>query len=291
MSHEQALLQCRDLALGYGRKKLVLSGVHLSLRRGELVALLGPNGSGKSTLIAGLCGLSSPLQGEILLQGDSINTLSPRSVARRCAVVPQRIEPAFGLRVRTLVGMGRYARLPFLGNPGCDDERAVDAALDATGTSEYQRRPADQLSGGELQRVLLARALAQETPLLLLDEPFSAMDAAWRIRCFDLLKRMTGRAAALVALHDVNLAALYCTRIVFLKNGGVAFDGPPKRLFTETALSELYETEIKIGTHPVTGDPQAFPVPGAVAGSGAPASGPRSGGRSAPNPGRPPENH
>lgn len=261
-----ALLRCRDLALGYGPGRRVLAGISLELRRGELVALLGPNGAGKSTLLAGLCGTARPRDGEVLLQGESLDRLSPRAIALRCAVVPQRLDPAFGLRVRTVVGMGRYARLPLFGNASPEDERAVDEALEATGTLAFQHRPADQLSGGELQRVLLARALAQEAPLLLLDEPFSAMDMAWRMRCFDLLRRRAARGATLVALHDVNLAALYCTRILFLKHGGVAFDGPPKRLFTETALSELYETDIKIGIHPVTGAPQAFPVPGSADG-------------------------
>ncbi|MGE4292294.1 MAG: ABC transporter ATP-binding protein [Desulfovibrio sp.] len=258
------LLECRELSLGYGKENLVLSGVNLRIQRGELVALLGPNGAGKSTLIAGLCGIAAPQRGEVLLQGEPISRLSPREVAQRCAVVSQRAEPAFGLRVRTLVEMGRYARLPFWGNPDPEDRLAVDAALEATGTSPYRNRPADQLSGGEMQRVFLARALAQETPLLLLDEPFASMDAAWSIRCFDLLQRGAAQSAVLLALHDINLAALYCTRILFIKNNGVAFDGSPKRLFTETALSELYETEIKIGTHPVTGSPQAFPVPGAA---------------------------
>lgn len=258
------LLQCRNLTLGYGRGRDVLKNIDMEMRHGEIVALLGPNGAGKSTLIKGCCGSSKPLEGTITLQGDSVLSLPPRTIARRCAVVPQHIDPTFGLLVRTLVDMGRYARLPLFGGPGPEDRQAVNAALDVTGTAVYQNRPTNQLSGGELQRVLLARALAQQAPLLLLDEPFSAMDAAWRIRCFDLLQREAQTTAVLVALHDINLAALYCTRLIFLKNGGIAFDGPPETLFTETALSELYETEIKIGRHPVTGGPQAFPVPGAL---------------------------
>lgn len=261
--HNPPVFTCNDWSLGYGSRSCVLHGVNVSLAVGEVVALLGPNGSGKSTLLSGICGALKARNGQAFLSGIPIEDLSPARVARLCAVVPQRVETLFGLRVRTMVAMGRHAHLPFWGHADAEDEAVVDHALEATGMVELQNRTVNGLSGGELQRVLLARALAQQAGLLLLDEAFSAMDMAWRVRCFDLVRELEA-ATTVVALHDINLAALYCTRIIFLKNGRVAYDGPVEPLFSESTLSELYETTIKIGVHPGTGTPQAFAMPSPV---------------------------
>ncbi|MDD4730556.1 MAG: ABC transporter ATP-binding protein [Desulfovibrio sp.] len=263
-AHDAPLFYCQGLELGYAKQsETILTGLDFSIHAGEIVALLGPNGAGKSTLIKAMSGVVAPQAGQAWLQGSSLSDLRPREVARCCAVVPQQMEALFGLRVRTLVSMGRYSRLSFWSGPGSEDRQAVDAALEATGMTSYQERPVNRLSGGELQRVLLARALAQQAPLLLLDEPFSAMDMAWRVRCFDLLLERPHSSAVLVALHDINLAALYCNRILFLKERVIAYDGPVEPVFSEKLLSDLYETKIKIAPHPETGRPQAFPVPGA----------------------------
>ena len=258
------MIHCNQLGLSYGSRH-VLSGVDCTLSPGEFVALLGPNGSGKTTLLGGIGGVIPPKTGSVELDGESLSRLSPKNIARKIAFVPQRVDTMFGLSVRTLVEMGRYARLSFWGRLSTEDHAAVDQAMGATGTLEFHQRPVDELSGGELQRVLLARALAQETPLLLLDEPFSAMDASWRIHCMDLLRRHSDHGGiVLMAMHDLNLAALYCGRMLFLKSGSMILDGTLNTVFTEENLSKIYETKILVGPHPALGLPQAFAMPGST---------------------------
>jgi iron complex transport system ATP-binding protein len=167
--------------------------------------------------------------------------------------------------VRELVLMGRFAHAGTLSGYGPEDHDAADGALREAGAAELAGRMASELSGGELQRVLLARALAQGKGVLLLDEATSAMDLARRVASFDLLARLAGEGSAiLTAMHDLNLAALYCPRLVFLKAGRVVLDGPTREIFTEANLKDIYETDLRVAAHPVTGAPQAHLVPGAA---------------------------
>jgi len=259
------LLEARGLACGYGGAD-VLRGVDLRLARGELAALLGPNGSGKTTLLMALAGLLPPRSGSVQLAGRDLRSLAPKERARRVSCVPQRLEAPEGFSVRELVRLGRFARTGLFGGYSQDDLDAAEAAMAETGCLDLAERLAAELSGGEYQRVLLARALCQGRELLLLDEPTSALDLARRVEALDLLARLNrAGSTTLLALHDLNLAALYCPRLIFLKAGRVALDGPTRDVFTEENLREIYGADIRVAPHPVTGAPQAHLVPGGAA--------------------------
>lgn len=250
-------LACHGLLAGYG-DKTVLHGLDLTFRPGELTAVIGPNGSGKSTLLRCLCGTLPPGAGQVLLDGAPLAALDARARARRIAVLPQRpgTPEAFALPARDVVLLGRYARLPRHGFVTATDRAAALAALNEAEALPLAHRPLGELSGGELQRVFLARALAQEADVLLLDEPASAMDPAHLAALFALLARRARAGATVVAvLHDVNAAALFCRRIVALRSGRAAFDTRPE-LLTSQHLEALYDAPFHTLAHPTAGVPQ-----------------------------------
>ncbi|MBU1041567.1 MAG: ABC transporter ATP-binding protein [Proteobacteria bacterium] len=259
------MIRVTKLHVKYGRRE-VLHGIDLTIARGELVGLLGPNGSGKTTLIKALAGLLPAASGRIEIGGADLGGLSHRERALKISCVMQRAEAPAGFSVRELVLMGRFAHTGMLSGYGPLDYAAAAAALKDAQAEDLAERQASELSGGEVQRVLLARALAQGRELLLLDEAVSALDMARRVEAYDLLAELNaGGSTVLSALHDLNLAALYCPRLVFLKAGRIALDGPTAEIFTEANLKDLYETDIRVAAHPVTGAPQAHLVPGARA--------------------------
>ncbi len=259
------MMRAEKLCAGYGGRA-VLHDVSIAVDKGGLTGVLGPNGAGKSTLLLALAGVLHPTSGKVEVDGRDLAGLDARDHARLTASVPQRAEPAFGLRVLSVVLMGRLARQPLFGGLGPDDYAAAFTAMRETGIEHLAQRPCDHLSGGEYQRVLIARALAQDTPLLLLDEAASNLDAAARIRVHDLIAaRCASGLTALAVLHDLNLAALYCDRLVFLKKGRVAHQGPTAEVFTREILMEIYETDLDIVAHPRTGAPQVLFAPGAAA--------------------------
>ncbi len=257
-AQDAPLLAVTNLVAGYGRRP-VLQGLTFCLRAGECAALLGPNGSGKTTLLRALSGVLAPWSGEVRLADRPLASLRPRERARRVAVVPQRGPCPEDLTAREMVLLGRYAHLSPWGWYGPGDHRAADCALAATDTTGLAHRRLHELSGGELQRVLLARALAQESPLLLLDELAAGLDLARMTGLFDLLeRRRAAGACVLMAVHDCNLAALYATRLLGLREGRLTFDGPVRQVFTEENLSALYQTPVTVLPHPLWGLPQAL---------------------------------
>jgi len=261
------MIRARGLCCGYAGRE-VLHGVDLRLERGEFAALLGPNGSGKTTLLLALAGLLPASAGSVELSGQNLNGLSARERARLVSCVPQSATPPPGFSVRELVRMGRFAHSNFFGGYGEQDEAACHTALAEARCLDLADRPAQELSGGEFQRVLLARALCQGRQALLLDEATSALDLARRVEAFDLLAAQNRQGSTVfAAVHDLNLAALYCPRLVFLKAGRIALDGPTHDVFTEPNLKGIYDTDIRVAPHPVTGAPQAHLVPGAGAGA------------------------
>ena len=244
------IVRVAGVSAGYG-EKAVLRRVDFTLRAGECAALLGPNGSGKTTLLRAISGVLAPQAGEIELLGRPLRELNPRQRARMVAVVPQRGQLPQGLTARQMVLLGRFAHLGWLGTYSREDYTVADSALDETGAATLAHRRLTELSGGELQRVLLARALAQQSPLLLLDELAAGLDWARMVELFDLLeRRRAAGACVLMAVHDCNLAALYATRLMGLKGGNLVFDGPVAKVFTEENLGALYNIPISVLPHP-----------------------------------------
>jgi len=256
------MIEINGLICGYGKRE-VLRNIRLRLKSGDLVGILGPNGSGKSTLLLALAGVLPYRSGNIRVAGEELSKTTARRRARLMASVPQKSELSFPFKCLSVVLMGRY---PYVSRFGGYSREDMDMALDAmeqTDTIHLAQRMITEISGGEAQRVIIARALAQQTDILLLDEATSSLDVAKKIQIFDLLRGKNAQGATLLcAMHDLNLAALYCRRLIFLKEGRIVLDGPTDEMFNDENLSEIYETNIRVSRHPVTGSPQAHFVPG-----------------------------
>lgn len=257
------MIRCRNLAVRYPGAPPTLSDVTLAIRPGEMAGLLGPNGSGKTTLLRAVAG-SVPLErGEVLIQGRDAGALPHKKRARRMAFVPQRPEIVPELVVFDMVLMGRYAHRKFLEPYTEEDKSVARQSLEETGLARFADRPAKTLSGGELQRAYIARAFAQQSPLLLLDEPATGLDPAHAAAVFDSVRRRNRETGAtvLAAIHDLNLAALYCDRLIFLQRGVVLADGPTRDVFTAENLERLYGARFLVLEHPAARLPQAMLVP------------------------------
>ncbi len=258
------MIEMRGLSCGYGKRQ-VLKNIDLEIERGELAGILGPNGSGKSTLILALAGGLPYQSGRIRVNGEEVSKTSAHWRARQMACVPQRAEHTFPFKCLSVVLMGRYPYLSRWGGYTKDDLETALKAMEQTDTIHLAERMVTEVSGGEAQRVIVARALAQGTDILLLDEATSNLDVAKKIQIFDLLRQKNAIGTTfLCAMHDLNLAALYCTRLIFIKDGRIVLQGKTKETFNDRNLSDIYETDIRVSKHPVTGSPQAHFVPGSL---------------------------
>ena len=239
-------LSIEQLSVGAG-DKLLVENASLNLRSGELAVLLGPNGAGKTSLLRGILGLAPNTTGSVRLQGRSLADFNPRQRARRLSYLPQRRPLAWPSPVRDVVSLGRYAWGCAPGRLGAEDLGAVHAALAACGLLEMASRATDTLSGGELARVHCARAFATEAPLLFADEPVASLDPGHRLRIMRLIRdHVRAGAGALVVLHDVPLAARFADRLIWMKDGRIAADGPPTETLTESRMAQIYQVEAVI---------------------------------------------
>ncbi|MGD9497708.1 MAG: ABC transporter ATP-binding protein [Armatimonadota bacterium] len=267
----EIVLQARALHCGYDGRP-VLRGVDLALYRGEFAGLIGPNGSGKTTLVRALAGRLPAQAGEVLLEGRPIAARPRREAARLLAVVPQISTPPFEFTVREIVAMGRTPHLGRLQPERPEDREAVERALRLTDVLELGQRPVTELSGGEFQRAVIARALAQEAPVMLLDEPVTHLDIGHQVGIFDLLARLNreeGRTILCVS-HDLNLAAQYCDRLIALDEGVVVASGSPDEIVTEELVGRLYRCRVLVDGGP-GGRPRVTLVRGDQGEGGGPA--------------------
>jgi iron complex transport system ATP-binding protein len=240
------LLQAEALVVAHGARR-VLDSVDLTLHRGEIVGVLGPNGSGKSTLLRVLLGAQRPDQGVVRLEGVPLHTLSASARARSLTMVAHPRTPDFALTVRDVVGLGRIPHEALFGAPRARDTSAIARALEQTATTELADRDLATLSSGELQRVHLARAFAQEAKVLLLDEPTANLDLHHQLTAMDILRDFAdGGGAAVVVLHDLTLAARACSRVVILDAGRVRASGPPDRALDESLLASVFRVRARI---------------------------------------------
>jgi cobalamin transport system ATP-binding protein len=244
-------LSLRDVSFAYEAVRVV-DGIDLDVRAGERLAILGPNGAGKSTVLRLLAGTLTPDAGRVLLDGADIRSLRGAARAQRIAFVPQETRVAFDFTVLEIVLMGRSPRLGLLGIEGAHDLEIARQALAFTDTTALAERPISHLSSGERQRVLLARALAQEPDTILLDEPTAFLDLGHQVRIHRLLgglHRDRGTTVVFVS-HDLNLAARYADRIVLLAAGRILQDGPPLQVLNPEAIRAAYGVEIRLLTDP-----------------------------------------
>ena len=251
-----------DLVVSYDRaSRNAVDGVSFLVPRGHLTALAGPNGSGKSSIVRALLRRADILRGGVTIDDREVSTLSYADLARLVAVVPQREEAAFPARVRDYVALGRYPHLGLWRAPAEDDDRAVDQALAQAGVDDLADRDTDALSGGEWQRVRIARALAQKTPALVLDEPTTFLDVAHEMAIFELLSSLarSGLAVLLVS-HQLNLVARFADTIVLLDQGRVATSGAPAEVMNATLLESVYRWPVVITRDPAIGAPALVPL-------------------------------
>ncbi len=234
--------------------KRLLHSVTLGAGRGELVGLIGPNGAGKSTLLRTISGTLGHADGVVRLEGADIETLSSREVATRLALVPQIAPYTHGFTAIELVLMGRYPHLGRFQIEGSDDQRIARDAMRMTETEQFDERTLDTLSGGERQRVFVSRALAQQPRILLLDEPTSNLDVLHQLKVLDLVRELVdGGLAAIAAIHDLNLAARYCDRLVLLRHGRVLAEGTPAEVLSPDTIESAFGVKSAVYRDPITG--------------------------------------
>ena len=236
----------------------VVDRVDLTVHHGEVVALVGPNGAGKSTLLAVLAGDRRPESGVVHLAGAAIDTWSTRELAMRRAVLVQQANVSFSFTVEETVRMGRFV---WGGSDPVDDDAHVATAMAATEVAHLADRDVTSLSGGERARAAMARVLAQDAPVMLLDEPTAALDLRHQEQLLELARdRAEAGVAVVVVLHDLGLAAAHADRVVVLANGRVRIDGRPSDVLSPELLGEVYDWPVEIVAHPVTGAPLVLPL-------------------------------
>ncbi|GED10285.1 ABC transporter [Cellulosimicrobium cellulans] len=253
-------LHAEGITVGYD-DRVISSDLDVSIPDGSFTVIVGPNACGKSTLLRALSRLLKPTQGQVVLDGRSISSIPAKEVARRLGLLPQTSIAPEGITVADLVARGRYPHQKLLRQWSREDEAAVVGALAATGTTELSGRLVDELSGGQRQRVWVAMVLAQETPILLLDEPTTFLDIAHQIELLELCADLNrDRGHTLVAvLHDLNHACRYATHLIAMKDGAVVAEGAPADVVTATLVEDVFGLPCRIIADPVTGTPLVVP--------------------------------
>ena len=253
-------MELRDVSFGYGGDAVV-QGVSFAVGRGEFLGVIGPNGSGKSTLLRLISGYLRPWRGQVLVQGRAVERYERRELGRLIGVVPQETAVTFPFSVTEMVLFGRTPHVGGFGFDRDSDLAAAQRAMQRTDTAHLARRAITELSGGERQRVILARALAQEPAILLLDEPAAFLDIRHEVEMYDLLRDLQREGMTVVSvLHDLNIAALYCDRLLLLHEGRVARTGTPSEVITYATLTEVYETEVYVALNDITGCLNVLPL-------------------------------
>ncbi len=256
-----ALLQARDISVSRHSITLV-DKISVSVAAGEVVAIIGPNGAGKTSLIRALTGDLTPDHGEVLLNGRHIDAIPLEEKARQLALLPQHTELNFSFPIADVVNLGRIPHA----SGKVEDAHIVDEALAAVDMLDKKQRLYTWLSGGEKQRVQLARVMAQlwraeDSParLMVFDEPTASLDVAHTRQLMQMTRKLASEGLGLImVLHDFNLAARYADRILLLKNGSLAVEGPPDRVLTENNMHQFFEVETRVVPHPDNGHPMVF---------------------------------
>ncbi len=263
MPHEESAPACstpalsgRDISVGYG-SVTIIPQLDVDIPKGKVTSIIGPNGCGKSTLLKALSRMLPVASGSVLLDGKAIASMPTAAVAQKMAMLPQGPQAPGGLMVYDLVSYGRYPHQKGFGRLKEEDKRIIDWALSITGMTKYAGRDLDALSGGQRQRAWIAMALAQDTPIILLDEPTTYLDLAHQLEVLELLQRLNreqGKTIALV-IHELNLAARFSDWMIAMKAGHVIATGAAEQVMTPEVLREAFNIEALVGADPWTGRP------------------------------------
>ncbi|AJY73830.1 ABC transporter ATP-binding protein [Paenibacillus beijingensis] len=253
-------LEARGLGLSYG-DTFIFKDLNLTIPEGKITVFIGSNGCGKSTLLRSMARLMKPQHGSVVLSGGDIASMSTKEVARKLAILPQGPTAPEGLTVLQLVKQGRYPYQSWLKQWSAEDEEAVSSALEATGLSDLAERAVDSLSGGQRQRAWIAMTLAQQTPVILLDEPTTYLDLTHQIEVLDLLYEMNDRErrTIVMVLHDLNLACRYADHIVAIRQGKIQAQGRPDEVVTTELIEAVFQLKCEIIADPLYGTPLCIP--------------------------------
>ncbi len=251
------MLKIREISVGYGVCE-VISGANFEVSNGEILAIAGANGAGKTTLLKSLNGTKDTLKGEILIDEKNLSDFSRRELAKKIAVVAQEAEMKFPVTVLEFVLGGRFAHGNAFGWETENDLDLARKALQECDLAGFETRLMNQLSGGERQRVVLARALATEAKILLLDEPTANLDLQHQVSILQLVRKKCDEngVSAVIITHDLNLAAEFADKIILLKHGKIVANGEPKKVLTSENLKKVFETEVLVDAHPLSGKPR-----------------------------------
>lgn len=261
MTDLTARLRGDQLTLGYG-KKVVAEDLSVAIPDGHFTAIIGPNGCGKSTLLRTLSRLMSPTQGHVYLDGEQIQRFNSKEVARRIGLLAQNATTPGDITVQELVSRGRYPHQPLFTRWRQEDDRAVQRAMQATGVADLALQSVDTLSGGQRQRAWIAMVLAQETAIMLLDEPTTWLDISYQIDVLELLSELNREQGYTLAavLHDLNQACRYATHLIALRDGKIVAQGAPKEIVTAELIEAVYGLRCMIIDDPVAHTPLVVPL-------------------------------
>lgn len=243
-------------------KESVLKDITFEIKKGEFCGIIGPNGSGKTTLIKVIARVLSPQKGNIFLEEKDIKKISPIEYARKVAYLPSRIEISFSYTVEEFVMMGRFPYTGRYGEITKKDREIVESVMEQFEINQYRKRKMWELSDGERQRVLISQVIAQQTPLILLDEPTSHLDIGHSYKIMDKLKEINRKGiTVIVVLHELNIASEYCSHLLLLNEGYLFAYGTPEEVITYQNIENVYKTNVLVYKNPHTGKPYVFGVP------------------------------
>lgn len=250
---ENNVIEFKDLSIGY-TNRTVIQGVNAAIKKGELIAIIGSNGAGKSTLLKTIRGLLPKKTGEVFYFGRNLEEYEEKEMARNVAYLQQNVEAGFGYTGLDIVMTARYPYMKWYESENEKDKKLAMECMSYTGTDELAERPVTAISGGQRQRVLLAKVLAQQTPILFLDEPTTGLDMVYREEIFRFARELADMGkTVLMVVHELDLAAKYCSRILLLGEGTLLADGKPEDVFTEELLSRAYKADIDVEKNEATG--------------------------------------
>lgn len=258
------MLKVESLSFAY-RQQPVLQDISFEIKKGDFCGIIGPNGAGKTTLLKILARILKPQKGNLLLENQDLNKFNIIEYAKKVAYLPSQISLSFSYTVDEFVMMGRFPYTGRYGDISDKDKKITERVMEEFEIIQYKKRKIWELSDGERQRVFISQVIAQETPLILFDEPTSHLDIGHSFKIMDILRKINNSGVTLIAvLHDLNLASEYCSHLFLLNKGKIFSEGTPEQVITYQNIEEVYETKVLVYKNPHTGKPYVFGIPADV---------------------------
>ena len=254
------MLETKNLSIAYG-KQTIIANLSVSIPKGKITALVGPNGCGKSTLLKTLVRINKAKSGEVLLEGKTLSSYGDKALARSLSLLPQILVSPEGITVRKLVEYGRSPYVSHWGRLAQDDKDIVEQAMRDTGVLEFADKPVDSLSVGQRQRAWIAMVVAQDTDVVMFDEPTTYLDMSHQVELMKLIQQMNAKGkTVVVVLHDLNQACRYCDHLVVLKHGEIVEQGSPDEVMTQTLLNDVFDLKANVFRDPVSNTPMCVAI-------------------------------